>query len=131
MGYLNGPIGCGMVLLALLHLGVPGRPYLLISMYLCGAALAFITLAPCVSQRAARFLAVCATACMFFFFAGFIHTAPHLGAEWYAVNLPSLGQLVSAFAMIPVLSEYSCLMKADCAKAINGRKAKGFFSVSG
>ncbi len=130
MSYLNGPIGCGMILLALLHLGVPGRPYLLIAMYLCGAALAFITLAPNIGRSAARFLAICATACMFFFFAGFIHTAPNLGAEWYAVNLPSLGQLISAFAMIPVLADYSCLTKADCVRETNGRRARGFFSVS-
>ena len=28
--------------------------------------------------------------------------------------------------MIPVLSEYSCLMKADCAKAINRPQGQGF-----
>ena len=126
MKSLNGAIGGGLVLLALLHLGVPARPYLLIGMYLCGAALAFITLAPRLGQWPARILAVCATACMLFFFAGFFHMAPSLGDEWYAVHLPSLGQLIAAFAMIPVLSEYSCLMKADCVEA---RKAKGFFSV--
>ena len=87
MSYLNGPIGCGMILLALLHLGVPGRPYLLITMYLFGAALAFITLAPSVSQTAARFLAVCATGCLFFFFAGFIHTPPRI---WERSGTPSI-----------------------------------------
>ena len=126
MKSLNGAIGGGLVLLALLHLGVPARPYLLIGMYCCGAALAFITLAPRLGQWSARILAVCATACMLFFFAGFFQMAPSLGDEWYAVHLPSLGQLIAAFAMIPVLSEYSCLMKADCVEA---RKAKGFFSV--
>ncbi len=130
MSYFTGSIGCGLVLLALLHLGVPGRPYLLIAMYFCGAILAFISLAPSISRWAARLLGVFSALCMFFFFAGFIDTTPQLGGDWYAVNLPSLGQLVSAFAMIPVLAEYSCLMKADCPKAMNGRKAKGFFSVS-
>ena len=127
MKCLNGAIGGGLILLALLHLGVPARPYLLIGMYLCGAGLALITLAPGVGQWLARVLAVCATACMLFFFSGFFQMAPSLGDEWYAVHLPSLGQLIAAFAMIPVLSEYSCLMKADCVKAT--RKARGFFSV--
>ena len=126
MKSLNGAIGGGLVLLALLHLGVPARPYLLIGMYCCGAALAFITLAPRVGYWSARILAVCATGCMLFFFAGFFHMAPSLGDEWYAVHLSSLGQLIAAFAMIPVLSEYSCLMKADC---VDARKARGFFSV--
>ena len=130
MSYFNGSIGFALVSLALLHLWVPGRPYLLIAMYLFGAALAFISLAPSISRWAARCLGVFSALCMFFFFVGFIDTAPHLGSEWYAVNLPSLGQLVGAFLMIPVLAEYSCLMKADCPKAMNGRKAKGFFSVS-
>ena len=126
MKSLNGAIGGSLVLLALLHLGVPARPYMLIGMYCCGAALAFITLAPRLGQWSARILAVCATASMLFFFAGFFQVAPRLGEEWYAVHLPALGQLIAAFAMIPVLSEYSCLMKADCVEA---RKAKGFFSV--
>ena len=129
MKCLNAVISAGLVLLALLHLGVPARPYLLIGMYCCGAALAFITLMPGVGQWSARILAVCATACMLFFFAGFFHMAPNLGDEWYAVHLSSLGQLIAAFAMLPVLSEYSCLMKADCVQARQARRAKGFFSV--
>jgi len=127
MKWLNGVIGGGLILLAPLHLGVPARPHLLIGMYLCGAALAFITLVPGVGGWLARILAVCSTACMLFFFHGFFHMAPSLGDEWYAVHLPSLGQLIAAFAMIPVLSEYSCLMKADCAKG--NRKARVFFSA--
>ncbi len=126
MKCLNGAISGGLILLALLHLGVPAQPYLLIGMYVCGAALAFVTLLPRVGQWTARILAVCATACMLFFFAGFFHMAPSLGEEWYAVHLPALGQLIAAFAMLPVLSEYSCLMKADPAEA---RKSRGFFSV--
>lgn len=126
MKCLNGAIGGGLIILALLHLGVPARPYLLIGMYCCGAALAFITLMPGVGQLSARILAVCATACMLFFFAGFFQMAPRLGEEWYSVHLPALGQLIAAFAMIPVLSGYSCLMKADCEQA---RKSRGFFSV--
>ena len=129
MSYLNGPIGCGLVLLALAHLAVPGADYLHIGMYLCGGALAFITLISGMGQWTSRFLAVCATAIMFFFFACFIATAPQLRDAWWSVNLHSLGSLVGAFSMIPVLSEYSCLMKADRAQALEVRRAKGFFSV--
>ncbi|MCY4344392.1 MAG: hypothetical protein OXE83_12560 [Gammaproteobacteria bacterium] len=126
MKCLNGAIGFGLILLALLHLGVPARPHALIGMYCFGALLAFITLARRVAHWPARILAVCATGCMLFFFAGFFQMAPSLGDEWYAVHLSSLGQLIAAFAMLPVLSGYSCLMKADCAEA---RKSRGFFSV--
>ena len=129
MGYLNGPIGCALVLLALAQLAMPGVRYLHMGMFLCGGALAFITLVPGIGQWAARFLAVCATATMFFYFACFIEMAPRLRDAWWSMNLHSLCSLIGAFSMIPVLSEYSCLMKAECAKTLETGRAKGFFSV--
>ncbi len=128
MSYLNGFIGFGFILLALLHLGVPDGN-LLIGAYLVGSALAFITLLR-LPLNIARVLAVVTTVAAFFYFIGFFQMAPHLGPGWYAVHTKALGQLLGAFAMIPVLAEYSCRLKADCQEARKGDRL-GFFSVPG
>ena len=127
MVYLNGFIGFGFILLALLHLGVPDGS-LLIAAYLLGSVLAFVTLVSRLPLNAARLLALATTAAAFFYFIGFFQMAPHLGDGWYAVHTKALGQLLGAFAMIPVLAEYSCRLKADCVEA-SERQRRGFFSV--
>ena len=127
MSYLNGFIGFGFILLALLHLGVPDGSFV-VGTYLFGSALAFITLVRRLPLNAARLLALVTTAATFFYFIGFFQTAPHLGDGWYAVHTRALGQLLAAFAMIPVLAEYSCRLKADCQEA-GERNRLGFFSV--
>ncbi len=127
MSYLNGFIGFGFILLALLHLGVPDGSFL-VGTYLFGSALAFITLVRRLPLNAARVLALVTTAATFFYFIGFFQTAPHLGDGWYAVHTRALGQLLGAFAMIPVLAEYSCRLKADCLDA-GEQPRMGFFSV--
>ncbi len=130
MFYINGLIGCGLAFLALLHLGVPGCSLLLIWMYGAASGLAFLSLVPGINQVSARLLAFAATLCLFFFFAGFFQATTMLSEDWYAVHLPIFGQLLSAFAMIPVLAEYSCLAKADDGGKRAGGKAGRFFSVS-
>lgn len=127
MSYLNGFIGFGFILLALLHLGVPDASFL-VGAYLVGSALAFVTLVRHLPLNVARILALVTTAATFFYFIGFFQMAPHLGNGWYAVHTKALGQLLGAFAMIPVLAEYSCRLKADCPEA-GARKRGGFFSV--
>ena len=127
MSYLNGSIGFGFILLALLHLGVPDATFL-IGAYLFGSALAFVSIVPQLPLNVARVLAVVTTVATFFYFIGFFQMAPHLGNGWYAVHTKALGQLLGAFAMIPVLSQYSCQLKADCLEA-GARKRGGFFSV--
>ncbi len=127
MSYLNGFIGFGFILLALLHLGVPDAS-LLIGAYLFGSALAFVTLVRRLPLNVSRVLALVTTAATFFYFIGFFQMAPHLGNGWYAVHTKALGQLLGAFAMIPVLAEYSCRLKADCVEA-GERHRIGFFSV--
>ncbi len=127
MSYLNGFIGLGFILLALLHLGVPDAS-VLIGTYLFGSALAFLTLVRRLPLNVARLLALVTTAATFFYFIGFFQMAPHLGSGWYAVHTKALGQLLGAFAMIPVLADYSCRLKADCLEA-GARHRLGFFSV--
>jgi len=127
VSYLNGFIGFGFILLALLHLGVPDGSFL-IGAYLLGSALAFTTLVRRLSLNVSRLLALATTAATFFYFIGFFQMAPHLGEGWYAVHTKALGQLLGAFAMIPVLAEYSCRLKADCREAMEGHRI-GFFSA--
>ena len=127
MSYLNGSIGFGFILLALFHLGVPDASFL-IGAYLFGSALAFTTIVRQLPLNVSRVLALVTTAATFFYFIGFFQMAPHLGSGWYAVHTEALGQLLGAFAMIPVLAEYSCRLKADCVEASDS-KSSGFFSV--
>ncbi len=127
MSYLNGSIGFCFILLALFHLGVPDASFL-IGAYLFGSALAFVSVVRRLPLKVSRGLALATTAATFFYFIGFFQMAPHLGSGWYAVHTKALGQLLGAFAMIPVLAEYSCRLKADCVEAV-GPKRSGFFSV--
>ena len=127
MSYLNGFIGFGFILLALLHLGVPDGDFL-VGAYLAGSVLAFATLIQRLPLGVARILAVVTTVAAFFYFVGFFKMAPHLGPGWVAVHTKALGHLLGAFAMIPVLAEYSCRLKADCREEQEGTRL-GFFSV--
>ena len=52
---------------------------------------------------------------MFFYFAAFFRIADHFYEQWYrsGMMLEAVGMLISAFAMIPVLSVFSCAMKCQ------------------
>ena len=71
-----------------------------------------------------------ATGLMFFYFAAFFSMAMHFNEHWYhsGLALDAIGLLFSAFAMIAVLSEYSCRLKADCLER-REEKRRAFFSV--
>lgn len=97
-------------------------------MHLCGAALAFPTLTRSLRPGLSRLLAIAATAFLFFYFAGFLKVAPHLGSGWYTMHMVALGQLLGAFAMIPLLAEYSCRLKAGGMGARPQRQT-AFFAV--
>lgn len=116
--YVNGVLGLVLVVFAVLQLGSENGVWWA-SVYVCGASLALITLKLGLNLWTVRFLAVITTAAMFFYFAAFFRLAPNLHEEWYrgADAIESLGLLFAAFSMIPVLSEFSCRMKADCADA--------------
>ena len=114
MQYVSGVIGCAFVVIGLIHVPFP-MPLTWVP-YLLAAVLAFITLKPEISISLARVLAVATTVAMFFFFAGFFVLAPKLGGDWYTrqEGWEAVTRLVAAFLLLPILSEYSCRLKAEC-----------------
>ena len=115
MHYVNAIISFVLVAAALVHLDRPAES----AMFVLGAVLAAIALKHWLHARMVGLLAVITTGAMFFFFASFFHLTPTLQPDWYwqgaqAVHVASL--LFAGFAMIPVLTEFSCRMKAseDC-----------------
>lgn len=130
MRIINGTIGALLAALAFLHISMPEGAELTLA-YALGAALAFISLVPSMSIPVARTFAVLTTVCMFFYFAGFFSLAPELHSEWYRgmQAREAFSQLMSAFFMIPVLSCYSCRLKAEQREAMAQKRRTGFFSV--
>ena len=129
MHIINGAIGLILAALAVLHVSMPECTQVTIA-YAVGSLLAFLTLIPFMSIPVARMFAVATTACMFFYFAGFFSMAPELHTQWYRgmQAREAFSQLMAAFFMIPVLSSYSCRLKAECREAMEKRRT-GFFSV--
>ena len=130
MQYINGLIGCILVLIWLVH--VPFPMPLSWMPYLIGAVLAFITLKSEIGVGLARLLAIGTTAAMFYFFAGFFVVAPNLAADWYTrpEGWDAVGRIVAAFLMLPILSEYSCRLKAECREALaHERQGRHFFTA--
>ena len=116
MRMLNAVICCVLVLFAVLHFFIPNHLHVA-AVFGTGAMLAFITIfrPGRLSANGARFFAVCTTATMFFYFAGFFKMASGFEENWYQTGaaLEGIGFLMAAFLMIPILSCYSCLLKAE------------------
>ena len=127
MLYINGLIGCIFILIALLHAPYP-MPFAWLP-YLGAATLAFITCKREIGTALSRALAVITTVTMFSFFAAFFVVVPKLEANWYLQQegWHAVCLILGAFAMIPILSDYSCRLKAECREARAHRRA--FFSV--
>ena len=113
MQYFNGLIGCGFVLLAALHTAEMSH-YCWIS-YLSAAVLAFVSLKPQLNLTTSRLFAGLTTLLMFYFFAIFFSVAPGLEGSWYRENKfwEAISQVTAAFCLIPVLSNYTCRLKAE------------------
>ena len=128
MLYIHGFIGCVLVVLALIHIPYPA-PFAWLP-YASAAILAFITLKPDLGLGVSRILAIATAGMMFFFFAAFFLLVPKLPSDWYASQFgwAAVCRIVSAFVMIPILSEYSCRLKAECREARAARRT-AFFSV--
>ena len=124
MRVINGIIGCVLLALAILHVFIPRTP-ILSAIYLGGALLALASLRPNMSFAWARVLAVASVIAMFFYFAGFFRIVDHFHEQWYrsGLMLNAVGMLISAFAMIPVLSVFSSRMKCDDQKVGAGDRA--------
>ncbi len=129
MLYLSGLIGCIFVLIASLHVPHP-MPFTWVP-YLGAAALALITLKREIGDAIAEALAVVTTVTMFFFFAAFFVVVPKLAADWYQhqEGWEAVCLIVCAFAMIPILSHYSCRLKEDCPEEAPAERRRAFFSL--
>lgn len=113
MRYVHGALALVLVVLSLLHLDDPD-PGFWMSLYGAGAILAATACKPTLGRWTVRVLATAATLTMFLYFAGFFVRVPYLGEAWYATEAHggTLALLIAAFCMIPVVSSYSCRMKA-------------------
>lgn len=118
MRFVTAALGIVLALFAVLQIGQPNGP-LWLAVFGAGAFLALITLRRNMPLMLVRLLAVLSSLAMFCFFAGFFRLAPHLRPDWYerAAALDAIGLLFAGFAMIIVLSEYSCRMKCGTAEA--------------
>ena len=111
---VNAIIGCVLLALAILHVFIPKTPILSL-IYFGGAVLALVSVRPYISFAWARVFAVATVIAMFFYFAAFFRIVDHFHEQWYrsGMMLEAIGMLISAFAMIPVLSVFSCFMKCE------------------
>jgi hypothetical protein len=128
MQYLNGIIGGLFLVLVAFQLDDPNALFLMTA-YGIGASLAFVSLTQEINLMLSRVLAVLTTVTMFFYFAKFFYLAHGFSETWYEEpGLEAIGLLFAAFAMIPVLSDYSCRAKADCRDARLEQARGGFLS---
>jgi len=115
MRMVTGIIGCALLVFAILHAFIPNHA-LYILIYGTGAFFAFLTLRLSANLFLVRVFAIGTTAAMFFYFAGFFRMTQHFTESWHSSGaaLEGIGMLLAGFAMIPVLSCFSCMLKADC-----------------
>lgn len=113
MHYLYAILAIALTGLTLTCLDDPGRA----AMFAAGALLAAIAFRHRLPRLAVRLLAVVTVGMLFGYLGQFFNLAPGLSADWYSRQemLESAGLLFAGFSMIPVLSGYSCRMKADAA----------------
>lgn len=133
MRYVNGVIGGVFLILTLLYAGQGSTAHgTCLTMLAFATALAFTTFVPSLPTILSRILAIATVATMFYFFAGFFTMASSFEGQWYrsASAFEAIAFLLSAFCLLPVLSDFSCRLKADCPRS-RARKTerKGFFTV--
>jgi len=120
-------IAAVLVVFAVLQLNDPDSLQWFLA-YASGAAVAALTLPRALPRIVHRVLAVATMLVMFFYFFGFFQLAPGLTEQWWQteVGREAFGLFVGGFAMMPVLSCYSCRLKATC--AAKDRRAPAVFS---
>lgn len=114
MRYVNATTAAallGLALFQLLRLG----DHVAALLFVLGAGTAAFAAKHWIQPKVVRLLALLAAAVMFCFFWQFFSLTPALQDDWYrhAGTLNTVGLLFAAFAMIPVVSEYTCRMKAN------------------
>lgn len=99
--------------LALLEIGLL-RDSAMATAFICGGVLAALATSHLPHAGVLRLLALLSTAIMFCYFWQFFILTPALPTDWYAQTdaLHTVGLLLAGFGMIPVVSAYSCRMKA-------------------
>ena len=119
MQYVNAVIAVALVVFAAASLDAPAQAL----MYVVGAALAAIAFKHWLGIWMVRVLAIGTVVTLYWYFGQFFLVAGDLKPGWFATGeaIPALGLLVAGFGMIPVLSEYSCRMKAS-AECERGRR---------
>jgi len=130
MQYVNGVIGVLFIVAALIHLPHP-TPFVWVP-YACGAVLSLLTLKPAIGEMIVRVLAIATVLLTFYFFWAFFLRVPELDAYWYArqEGWLAVSLIFGAFATIPVLSDFSCRLKADCPRRrASPQRSHAFFSV--
>jgi len=134
MRTVSAIIACVLITFAVLNAFIPSHLHIAV-LFGAGAFLAALTVIPrSMGINTARLLAIGTTALMFFYFAGFFTMAPEFEDGWHKTGaaLDGLAMLLSAFLMIPVLSCYSCLLKAEGCEQFRVKeepKRGAFFSV--
>ena len=128
MRIFNATVGFMLLGLAVLHGFIPKSPLLSV-IYAAGSVMALVSLWRNINFGTARVFAFLTVAAMFFYFAAFFRIVDHFHENWYrgGMALEAVGMLLSAFAMIPVLSVFSCRMKADCVEL--GLTSQALFSA--
>lgn len=119
MRYVNAIVAVMLLAFALLLRDEPAQA----AMFIVGATLAAIAFKPWLRPSIVRVLAVVAAGVLFWHFAQFLYLVPNLHPDWVwnwsSDGGRAVGLLFAGFGMIPVLSEYSCRMKAsgECERA--------------
>lgn len=114
MRYVNATTAVALFGLALLQLWLLDDPVAAFPFAL-GAVVALLAAKHWLHGRVVRVLAFLAAGVMFCFFWQFFSLTPELQADWYRQSgtLNVVGWLLAGFGMMPVVSEYTCRMKAN------------------
>lgn len=117
-------VGLVLSVLSIVHAFIPVLP-VLSAVYAMGAALALSSLFNITNTWVVRLLAIASTGAMFLYFFGFFRLVHHFHDNWHrsGVALEAIGMLLSAFAMIAVLSVYSCRLKGADSETDSGDQA--------
>jgi hypothetical protein len=117
-------IGITLSVLAVLHAFIPMLPVLSV-IYALGATLALLSLLNIKNAWAVKVLAIASTGAMFIYFFGFFRLVHHFHENWYrgGVALEAIGMLLSAFAMIAVLSVYTSRLKGAEGEKVSSDQA--------
>ncbi len=117
-------VGLVLSVLSIVHAFIPVLP-VLSAVYAMGAALALSSLFNITNTWLVRLLAIASTGAMFLYFFGFFRLVHHFHDNWHrsGVALEAIGMLLAAFAMIAVLSVYSCRLKGADGETDSGDQA--------